>query len=74
MKTILQLQNTEEKREDNNETKKIPLNETGIEEIFSLYFIWFMNNNIEDFQMFSKFCSQGFLNQALFFGPEREFN
>lgn len=45
----------EVKKEKQNESDK-----TRINEMLSEYSIWFMKNNIEDFQMFCKFWNQQF--------------
>ena len=72
MKTILQ-----EKRKTNLEHYKAQENlptETKMYDVLSKYFIWFMNNNIEEFQTFSKFWSYGILNQTMLFEKDRKFN
>jgi hypothetical protein len=60
MRTILpqhkkELHGVEIKEEKQNESDKIRINE-----ILSGYSIWFMKNNIEEFQMFCKFWNQQF--------------
>ncbi len=67
MNTTLQQQNTELGKVDVLETKQNEPENTSINEIFSKYFVWFTKNNIEEFQMFSKFCNQRFTNQASVF-------
>lgn len=67
MNTTLQQQNTELGKVEVFETKPNESENTSINEIFSRYFIWFTKNNIEEFQMFSKFCNQRFTNQASVF-------
>jgi len=73
MSTILQQQN---KREERNETAKIeqqsrPRN-NSINDTLSRYFIWFANNNVEEFQIFTKFCNQRFSEQASLFLSQRK--
>jgi hypothetical protein len=48
-----ELHNVEIMKEKQNE-----LDDTRIYEILSKYSTWFMKNNIEEFQMFSKFWNQ----------------
>jgi hypothetical protein len=48
-----ELHNVEIMKEKQNES-----DDTRIYEILSKYSIWFMKNNIEEFQMFSKFWNQ----------------
>ena len=59
MKTITQqrkeLHNVEVKNEKQNESDEASINEM----LFS-HSIWFMKNNIEEFQMFCKFWNQQF--------------
>ncbi len=67
MSTILQQLQKEPSKVDVLETKQIEPENSSINEILSRYFVWFTNNNIEEFQMFSKFCNQRFkLNISLF--------
>jgi len=60
MRTIPQqhkkeLYNVEFKKEKQNES-----NEVRVNEMLSRYSIWFMKNNIEEFQIFCKFWNQQF--------------
>ena len=48
-----ELHNVEIMKEKQNKS-----DDTRIYEILSKYSIWFMKNNIEEFQMFSKFWNQ----------------
>ena len=56
---------TQEHKELHNvEIKRIKQNELGeakIDEILMSYSIWFMKNNIEEFQMFYKFWNEQFI-------------
>ena len=75
MKTMaLQQRNIEPIQDNDGKTKKNKINETRAYEILSRYFIWFMNNNIEEFQMFSKFWSRAFLNHTSLFDHPRKLN
>ena len=67
MSTILQQRYKEPCKVDVLETKQIEPENTSIDEILSRYFVWFTNNNIEEFQMFSKFCNQRFTDQTSVF-------
>ncbi len=67
MSTILQQHPKELDKVDVLETKQIEPENSSINEILSRYFVWFTNNNIKEFQMFSKFCNQRFTNQASVF-------
>lgn len=51
-----ELHNVEIMKEKQNES-----DDTRIYEILSKYSIWFMKNNIEEFQMFSKFWNQQYI-------------
>jgi len=51
-----ELHNVKIKREKQNELIK-----TRIDEILMTYSIWFMKNNIEEFQMFCKFWNEQFI-------------
>ena len=67
MKSTLQqygkeLHNVEVKKKKQSES-----NETRTTEILSKYFIWLVNNNIKEFQIFYKFWNQKFTTQSLFF-------
>ena len=74
MEMMLQQQKIKTNEENSTEIQKNTLNETRVDEIISRYFIWFMNNNIEEFQMFSKFWSHGFLNHIPLFDNPRKLN
>jgi hypothetical protein len=67
MQTILQQRHKEPGKVDVLETKQIEPENSSIIEILSRYFVWFTNNNIEEFQMFSKFCNQRFTDQTSVF-------
>jgi len=54
---------TQHKESHSVEVKKEKQNEsedTSINEILSKYSVWFMKNNMEDFQMLCKFWNQQF--------------
>lgn len=51
-----ELHNVEIKREKQNEPS-----ETRIDDILIRYSIWFIRNNIEEFQMFCKFWNEQFM-------------
>ena len=55
------LHNVEVKKEKQNE-----LDEARINEMLIHYSIWFMKNNIEEFQMFCKFWNQQFTRHHSF--------
>jgi len=57
-----ELHNVALKREKQNES-----GETRIDEILIAYSIWFMKNNIEEFQMFCKFWNEQFIINCLLF-------
>ena len=63
------LQQYEKKLHNVEVTKKkqSKLNETRTTEILSKYFIWLVNNNIKEFQMFYKFWNQRCTSKSLFF-------
>lgn len=48
---------------DARKEKQDASDETGINEMLSRYFVWFTNNNIEEFQTFYKFWNQVVTNQ-----------
>jgi len=50
-----ELDTVEVRKEKQNES-----NETRVNEMLFEYYIWFMKNNIEEFQMFCKFWNQRF--------------
>ncbi len=67
MKSTLQqyekeFHNVEVKKEKQSES-----NETRTAKILSKYFIWLVNNNIKEFQIFYKFWNQRCTSQSLFF-------
>jgi len=64
MKTILQQHKKEIHNVETNQKKQNESDEVRINEILSRYFIWFMNNNVEEYQMFFKFWNQKFMNQS----------
>ena len=64
METTLQIGKKETDPKFEKE-KQNELDKTEINEIVSRHFIWFMNNNIDEFQMFCKFWNQTFINQSL---------
>ena len=47
---------------DVKKKKQSESDEARINEILSRYFTWFINNNIKEFQIFSKFWNQRFTN------------
>ena len=74
MHTIVTQLQREEKDECIQNPKENSITQDRIDEIFSRYFIWFMNNNIEEFQIFSKFYREKFLNPNFLFSPRSNFN
>ena len=70
---VSQLQRKEQSEHVQNPKEKM-ISEDRIDAIFSRYFIWFMNNNIEEFQIFSKFYREKFLNQNFLFTQRRNLN
>jgi len=53
------IHNVEINQEKQNET-----DETRVNEILIRYFVWYINNNIEEFQTFFKFWNQKFTKQS----------
>ena len=64
MKAILQQPKKEIHKVKINQEKQIESEEARINEILTRYFFWFMNNNIEEYNMFFKFWNQKFINQS----------
>ena len=63
METILQhkkFDNTNVKKQDDSD-------KLAVNEIMSKYFVWFMNNNIEEFQKCCWFWAQRFTDQSQLF-------
>ena len=73
MSTVLHQQN---KRVESSETAKIEQEnrprKNSVNDTLSRYFIWFVNNNIEEFQIFTKFCNQRFSEQTSLFLDQRK--
>ena len=66
MKAVLQQQKNER---SNSDTERIESKseETRVNEVLSRYFVWFMNNNIEEFQKLCTFWNQRITNQSSIF-------
>jgi len=47
-----------------NQEKQSETDEVRVNEILIRYFVWYINNNIEEFQTFFKFWNQKFTNQS----------
>lgn len=73
MKTILQQEKTETRLERHKSQENFCI-ETRLFDVISRYFIWFTNNNVEEFQTFSKFWNHMLLNQTSLFETNRKFN
>ena len=67
MKSTLQQYEKEFHNVEIKKEKQSESNETRTTEILSKYFIWLVNNNIKEFQIFYKFWNQRCTNQSLFF-------
>lgn len=67
MKAILQQQKKVFPNEDVENKKENKSEEARVNEILSRYFAWFINNNIEEFQMFCTFWNQKITNQSSIF-------
>jgi hypothetical protein len=66
MKSTLQQYEKELHNVEVTKKKQSKLNETRTTEILSKYFMWLVNNNIKEFQMFYKFWNQRCTSQSLF--------
>jgi hypothetical protein len=67
MKSTLQQYEKELHNVEVTKKKQSKLNETRTTEILSKYFMWLVNNNIKEFQMFYKFWNLRCTSQSLFF-------
>ena len=73
MSTVLQQQNKgEEKRETVKIEQQSKPRNNSVNDTLSKYFMWFANNNVEEFQIFTKFCNQRFSEQASLFLNQRK--
>ncbi len=66
MKTVLQ-QRKKELSDVNIESRENKSEDVRVNEVLSRYFIWFMNNNIEEFQKLCTFWNQRITNQSSIF-------
>ena len=72
MSTVLQQQNMKTESSQTVKTEQSIPYKNGVNDTLSRYFIWFANNNIEEFQIFTKFCNQRFSEQASLFLNQRK--
>jgi len=66
MKAVLQQQKNELSNAD-IESGENKSEEARFNEVLSRYFVWFMNNNIEEFQKLCTFWNQRITNQSSIF-------
>ena len=67
MKAVLQQQKNELSNADTERRIESKSEETRVNEVLSRYFVWFMNNNIEEFQKLCTFWNQKITNQSSIF-------
>ena len=62
MKAVLQQHKKGIQKVETNQEKHTE--EARINEMLTRYFVWYMKNNIEEYNMFYKFWNQKFTNQS----------
>lgn len=67
MKAVLQQRKKELSNLDMEKSKESRSEETKVNEILSRYFVWFLNNNMEEFQKICTFWNQKITNQSSIF-------